>query len=319
MPDTIDTAAADQASETPSAPAMATPPTPTAEPPSAEQASAPQTPHPIAGFNDFGRLELQRLHNTRDLGGMPAADGRLIAPNRLIRSGALHGASKEDLQALLTRHQVKNVVDLRTDLERRHDPDPLGALPGVSYHAWAPFSQEAAGVTHGGGLMGDIAAFSQLNADPFGDIAQIYRRCVLSEEGQRAYRNLFELLASNPQGAILWHCTEGKDRTGIAAFLIELALGVTYENAKQDYLATNLFVSGWIKDLLAKLAKHPLLSKIDLDADAYLYAYVRYMDTAIDAVMGEYGSYEAYLKDALGVDGETRAALQAAYLSDVTA
>ena len=59
-----------------------------------EKSSQLDRPEPIPGFPEFGHIPFEGLHNTRDLGGMPTADGRTIAPAKLLRSGALHKASR---------------------------------------------------------------------------------------------------------------------------------------------------------------------------------------------------------------------------------
>ena len=78
----------------------------------------PELPEPVDGFVDFGHLSLRGLPNTRDLGGMPAADGRVVVANRLIRSGDLHKAASKDLEVLGNQVGLRRVVDFRTAFER---------------------------------------------------------------------------------------------------------------------------------------------------------------------------------------------------------
>ena len=66
-----------------------------------EKSSQLDRPEPIPGFPEFGHIPFEGLHNTRDLGGMPTADGRTIAPAKLLRSGALHKASEKDFERLV--------------------------------------------------------------------------------------------------------------------------------------------------------------------------------------------------------------------------
>ena len=71
-----------------------------------EKSSQLDRPEPIPGFPEFGHIPFEGLRNTRDLGGMPTADGRTIAPAKLLRSGALHKASEQDLARLAERREL---------------------------------------------------------------------------------------------------------------------------------------------------------------------------------------------------------------------
>ena len=95
-----------------------------------EKSSQLDRPEPIPGFPEFGHIPFEGLRNTRDLGGMPTADGRTIAPAKLLRSGALHKASEQDLARLVGDYDLAGVIDFRTQLERDIDLAPLLLLVG---------------------------------------------------------------------------------------------------------------------------------------------------------------------------------------------
>ena len=273
-----------------------------------------ELPQAIPGFPDFGHISLQGLPNTRDLGGMPTADGRRIARRRLLRSGALHHATDVDLRQLESMHGLERVVDFRTDLERQNDPDPKDRLSGVVFYDLPVLGEEAVGITHGGGLAQDAKALRRFNGDPFEMIRQLYPQCLLGEEGMRAYGDFFQMLLGAGAGATLWHCTEGKDRAGLGAVLVEYALGVPDKAIRADYLATNLFVRTWAEKALDALARHHVLEGADADVDALFYAREAYYDTAFDAVRKEFGSVEGYLRDGLGIGLDAMSELRALYL-----
>ncbi len=305
-----------------------------------------ELPEAVPGFPDFGHISLQGLPNTRDLGGLPTADGRRIARRRLIRSGALHHATSVDLEQLRTMHDMERVVDFRTDAERQADPDPKQKLPGIVFYDLPVFQESAIGITHEGGLAGDVKALERFRGKPFEAVRQLYPECLLGEEGMQAYSDFLRVLLGAragadvkalerfrgkpfeavrqlyPEcllgeegmqaysdflrvllgaraGATLWHCTEGKDRAGLAAILVEYALGVPPEHIRADYLATNRFVRTWAEKMLDHLAQHHLLEGVDADIDAIFYAQMEYYDAAFDAVRKEFGSVDNYLHDGL--------------------
>ena len=82
-------------------------------------------------MKEITRIPLEGLHNTRDLGGFEAADGRHIRPKKLLRSGQLAGMTKKDQRVLLEEYRLRTDVDFRTGQEKAEAPDP--ALPGVEY------------------------------------------------------------------------------------------------------------------------------------------------------------------------------------------
>ena len=273
-----------------------------------------ELPEAVPGFPDFGHISLQGLPITRDLGGLPTADGRRIARRRLIRSGALHHATSVDLEQLRTMHDMERVVDFRTDAERQADPDPKQKLPGIVFYDLPVFQESAIGITHEGGLAGDVKALERFRGKPFEAVRQLYPECLLGEEGMQAYGDFLRVLLGARAGATLWHCTEGKDRAGLAAILVEYALGVSPEHIRADYLATNRFVRTWAEKMLDHLAQHHLLEGVDADIDAIFYAQMEYYDAAFDAVRKEFGSVDNYLHDGLDFGPDAVIELRERYL-----
>ena len=278
-----------------------------------EKSSSLDMPEPIPGFPEFGHIPFEGLHNTRDLGGMPAADGRRIAPARLLRSGDLHHATESDLARLLADYRLEAVVDFRTNLERQKDPDPRDRMEGVVFYDFPVLSMEAVGVTHGGNAVQDLKALAGVDVHEM--VREVYRKALLAPEGQEAYRSFLSVLLESDGGAVLWHCTEGKDRAGLGAVIVERALGVREADVRADYLATNLFARNRAEKMLDELAeKFPPLRALDGDIDAVFYAYPDYCDAGMEAVRKEYGSFDAYLAEALDFGPEKQAALREKYL-----
>lgn len=128
-----------------------------------------------------------------------------------------------------------------------------------------------------------------------------------------AYR---ELMAQLEKGCtpLLFHCTAGKDRTGIAAMVILMALGVDERTIIADYLLTNEYRYEAIE---RKLAEHPFLSRIDLFELAVRAGEGVVEDfgrRVLDEIRQEYGTFEAYLDREFGLTGERLKALRDRYL-----
>lgn len=276
--------------------------------------NAPEIPNPIPNFLEFGHISLSGLHNARDLGGMPCEDNWVITPARLIRSDALHHATKEDFDTLTHNHELSRVIDLRSDLERNANPDPLDKFIDIDFYELPVFKGEAFGITHGGkNFKDDLRAFEHFNQDPFEIICSLYPQALLSDQGKNVYRTFLDILANHDTGSTLWHCTEGKDRTGLGAVLIEKILGVSEENIYKDYLATNIFARTAGKSLLDFLGAHHIAKKLDSDIDVLFYANRRFLDTAFASVDEAYGSFDAYLAEALNCDKDKQEHLRYSY------
>lgn len=247
---------------------------------------------------DHGKIALEGLHNTRDLGGLPTGTGHVRA-RRLLRSGMLAPATAGDLAVLHDAYDVRLVIDLRTDEEASRWPDPMELLPEARLVHLPVFRAPS-----GGDAQEAIRALGEKLKSGELDItdlfAGLYPRFVLGEDGLAAYSGLFRELLSLEEGAVLWHCSAGKDRCGMASVLVETALGVPWDLVEKDYLATNELIE-------AKGAAQNMFDVGGVDA--------RYLHAALDAIDETYGSLDAYLANALGVDEAARSELRRKFVS----
>ena len=184
-------------------------------------------------------LGLTGVANARRVAGYPAAGGRKVRGERLLRTGALGGASAEDLQRLI-RYQVKYVVDFRTSFEKAGAPDP--EIPGA-VHLDIPILEEsgdsAAGAAAAGGMADPAKAILQYALS--GKLENLYLDMAMSAFSQQGFKRFFDLLLDCREGAVLWHCTGGKDRTGLAGYLLLYTLGVPEADCMEDFLLSNRF------------------------------------------------------------------------------
>ena len=163
------------------------------------------------------------IQNKRDLGGLKTKDGRVIRSGMLVRSAKLAEAEENDLKG------IASIIDLRTIAEREEIPD---ATCGREYLPVPVFNQMNEGISH--------EEEAEKKKDPLPDMAVLYGILM------RVYADNFGKILKTiihhdfSKGAVLWHCTEGKDRCGMTTALVLEALGVDRENILEDYLKTNL-------------------------------------------------------------------------------
>ena len=137
---------------------------------------------------------------------------------------------------------------------------------------------------------------------------------LLTDEGVNAFIGFFKTLMENEDGAILWHCSQGKDRAGMAAYLLEYALGVNEKDRIDDYMLTNVAMEKKIKQLTPIVLKESKGDYSLLPALKEVFSSdMDYLNTAINSINEAYGSIDNLLVDVLKVDIKL---LQEKYLED---
>ena len=252
------------------------------------------------------QIRLPGIGNARELGGFTAGAGR-IKRGRLLRTASLSAISAEDIDALCTLYKAAYIVDLRMSFERKTAPDPEvpGAknrfLPVMEYEDFPGFEPEFLKVL----ADPDVDRFEMMKmAVEMGTFSdKIYVNFLTGERGKSAYRGFFDCLMSLPEGrSILWHCTDGKDRTGIASMLVLAALDVDEKTIMEDYMLTNEYNAKRIAAARAgfeRMDLTPEFMEIALFGAGAVYEY--YMTNALDALKKSYGSLKGYLSEELCV------------------
>ena len=227
-------------------------------------------------------VALDGTRNCRDLGGIRVKSGTTKF-GRLFRSDALNLLSDAD-QHRLRQLQLAAIVDFRADFEIAKAPDrldePLTAL--LKNRPFLPKSTHILfDMVNNGDVDGEEVRRFMLNQ---------YR--VLTLEHTAEYRQVIEdILAANGQG-VLFHCTSGKDRTGMLSAIILAAVGASDEEIITDYILTN----GRIEPItFLKPTNDPAVVK------HIMAAAPEYIQTALETMRAEFGSVQNYLSDALKI------------------
>ena len=194
-------------------------------------------------------------------------------------------------------------------------PDPEDGLEGVRFDDAPVLNTSTLGVTREGGIKGALKMLRAVQDDPAQIMMDIYERMVLDEASQRGFASFFDDVLDTPDGAVLWHCTIGKDRAGLAAMLLLHVLGASHEDILRDYEATNRYVASRTEDIMDALATYHLAGKLDKSIQVINAADPRFLQAALDAIDREFGGLDAYVEKALGIPDEKRDALRARYLT----
>ena len=241
-------------------------------------------------------VALHGASNFRDLGGYPGQGGRPLRWGRLFRSDHLAGLDAADREQLAARGLART-LDFRGHAERAAAPYEL---PGVAQHVLAieptVVQQMREVVGAGRRLTGDVVA--EL-------MCELYRGLV-HDQAER-FAEFFEHLLHD-DSPVVFHCTAGKDRTGFAAALLLLALGVPRELVMADYLLTNEFY------------RPPPLPASDTPRDALAVLWSvqpSFLEAALQAIERDHGGVERYLSQRLGLGDAARATLARRFLQEI--
>lgn len=233
-------------------------------------------------MNDINRiLPIKGSFNLRDLGGLVTKDGKQISKNLLIRSDELNNLVPSDLD-LLAQINVKTIVDFRTDQERAQSIDKVPTTCQNEFHLNILSANMDA----------LIEAFKNGQTDYKQMMLDIYKDLVLNEQSHIEYTKFFEILQDPDNSAVIYHCTAGKDRTGIATMLILESLNVDWTIIERDYLLSNQFLK---KKYKAYIQQNPTLSALFLVNSEY----INFAKNTIDE---NYQSVRNYLTSVLKVD-----------------
>lgn len=257
-------------------------------------------------------LPLEKVRNPRDLGGYIGYQGRKVKMHRLLRTGKISDITPEDEHFLLD-YGLTKIIDLRSPLECQKMPD--SKLPGVE-HLEIPISLDDN--TKGGknDLAKTFALYRQDQYAGFRMMCDRYRDHVTKEHAQRSLHQILETLANTKDGAVLYHCSEGKDRTGIVTVVVLYLLGVDLETIRQDYLYSNYMLNNYRAERDAKMKANG--ENLCFRANMRILGSVSdaFLDTSLIAIEKEFGGLDNYLKNEIGVTPELRDALRALYLED---
>jgi len=236
-------------------------------------------------------LQLSSITNFRDVAGSGLAlpGGKHMATGVVYRSATLTGLSAKDAKAL-RKAGVGEVIDLRTDYVAAHSPDP--AIKGVTHHIVNIFAVSRTTSVRYRTVAAAQAHMRQMNVD-FVDVAAQRRKIA----------NALTLIAA-ADGPILFHCTEGKDRSGWISALLQLTAGASRAEVTTEYLTSNQFRADLID--AAYRAKLKSSGRVAAGVErALMKVQSDYLGAGLDELRARYGDIDGYLSTGLGLSAAT--------------
>lgn len=243
-------------------------------------------------------VKLQGAVNFRDIGGYNTKDGKKVKMGMLYRSAALNTLTDTDV-AKIAALNIKYDFDFRGPYEVKTAPDKI---PAGTTRISLPAGSENVGDSN---YMKNMGKY--MKSDSF--LISFYT--VLTPFKDR-YTPLFDSLVANTTASpILFHCTAGKDRTGIAAALILYALGVDEETIFKDYEATNYYRRNENVKAIAQMTKYYGMD--EKTASNMMGAKKEYIQSTFVTIKAQYGTINNYLEIVLGLNSKKIKQLKAIY------
>lgn len=262
-------------------------------------------------------IAFDRIPNARDLGGIRTGDGRMVRNGLLLRSAYLVNATEDDLARLSGEYHVGKVIDLRSSFEIGKYPDrpvsgskyahiEIVTLNGHLFKGMHAFFEKASSFEEG------MANFimtpaAKMICDGF------YISFIDDPDCQEGLHGFFKEVLSS-KGTLLWHCTQGKDRTGLCSAMLLHALGVSREEIMNDFLRTNDFYKHEI-EVVSEYVRRLGGTQVEIDCVWTLVGVSRQLfEDALDRIDSRYGGMDSYMKNQLRISEADILELRRRYL-----
>lgn len=266
-------------------------------------------------------IALDGTPNCRDLGGYlkkdKAGNAQRVKSNAFLRSGELSSLTESDWLKLAGKN-LKYICDFRRPDERANSPTtlPTDGLIDILDLSIAPGNHSS--------FLKDILLNTDLTADLSRESMREINRCLVldNKETYKAFLNTAFNLEANE--SMLFHCSAGKDRTGFGAALILMCLDFDRKTIMNDYMVTRQYFRA--KDQLVSLMnrwagntkdKQQQVKKLNLEALTPLMDIEpSYLQAAFDAIDGEFGDSDTYLREFYGISTKDKQEFQQRFLTD---
>ena len=260
------------------------------------------------------QIGVSSAHNARQLGGYIIGD-KQIKKDLLLRSAKLSSLSNEDSILLADKFRVQCIYDFRSAEEIQAAPD---GIPGNSRHLSLSisFSDKRGNTDY---IIESEAQMIQMlleNAEnPMiqAMCEKIYDKIFFEEASQEVYRRFFaDLLTINPDnGAVLWHCTQGKDRAGCASAMLLAALGADRELIMADFELSKEYYDQMTVNIKTETESQRNVINTLISANPIVFG------KTLDKVDEKYGSFRNYLSECIRLTPEMMKILQERYLENL--
>lgn len=217
---------------------------------------------------NYIRLPLTNVSNCRDLGGYAALDNSVTKWRRFLRSSDLTSAEANDKE-LIYDYGVRTVIDLRSQREIDSNPNPFVNYKDVQYYHVNLLNIEGI----------DKSRYENIDTDSF--LSTVYVG-LLKEQTQ--VKEVLSIILNSTDG-VLYHCSAGKDRTGVISMLLLGLMGVSRQDILTNYEVSYTYINETLNE---ELSNYPL---------NILKSDPQNINTAYEYIIDNYGAFTNYYKE----------------------
>jgi protein-tyrosine phosphatase len=257
----------------------------------------------VTDFRAHPKLKFDRVANFRDMGGHTTHDGRRLAPGRLLRSGHLSDASDADVERL-EAFGLRRVFDFRT--EKDIEQEGRDRLTSTAESVLLPMPDPAKGADIRELMVGrSVDEFDGIFGGGKAEQMMIESAAGLVRERRDPYSLFLKALARADHIPALFHCSAGKDRAGWAGSVVLLSLGVPEDQVIEQYLLSNRAGDEIIERQrqIGNEFWHEALAPLVGVREEYIRSSFR-------AVAEDWGDFDTYLSQGLGITDDERESLR---------
>lgn len=247
-------------------------------------------------------FNFEKIVNFRGLSGLRTRDNAAIKEGRVYRSALLDFATPEDMD-LLVNLAPDVVVDFRTEGEKQIERMKL-VLTSIDYQEMP--------IEVGNFFSADqVAMLERLKPSDLDDLfVKMYQEFPI--QGQMQFKAVFDAVTDNEK--VIYHCSAGKDRTGVMSYLLLSALDVSYDDIMANYLESNLYAEPLHQLFSENRGEGKFMGRDitpELEKVFYKIRHVEpaYLDSLDKVMVAHYGGVLGYIDNVLKVDRERLKAL----------
>lgn len=233
----------------------------------------------------------------KDLGGIKNKENKTIKKNMILKSTNLNKLKKADIKKLKLNNLSK-VIDLRTDTELNEKPDIK--IPNVTYLHIPIFNEKVAGITRES-ESNRIESLKNLS-----NISDLYKIMVTDEYSILQIKKIINEIVNSNEFSILFHCTAGKDRTGVIAMLVLSILDVDMEDIIKDYLYINKIQKTKANIYYFVVKCFTKNKNLALKAKQFCIADENYIKATMQTICNIYGSVDNFIRNKLNITDEMK-------------
>ena len=245
-------------------------------------------------------IYFKEVVNFRDIGGLKTTEGKTVKWGKIFRSDNLSNLKASEFSKFNDLN-IKTVFDLRTSHEIKGKEDNLPMDTEYIHFPTLEDNEDLLSKMRARVINGEVSDKQSLNL-----MLDLYRS-VISDNIPSLKKLIHQIVDSND--AVLYHCSAGKDRTGVVTALLLSILKVDRETITQEYMLSNYYRRAKLEKIIRKVKVAKLVkTRIELQAiQNFMSVDECYLNAAFTEIDTKYGGIDQFIQNQLGIDDVQRA------------